>query len=720
MADEPIAKEGSEQPDNEIQNNITQTTLGEIVIAQTPCLNTIVDFQSLDAIIQLQKSLPPLTFDPDCTPKNFITYFANINAFKLEFDLDDSLLKFVKTIPTREYNSQEKCWYVQANTSVISSISLLIHHYHFIAYEAALNMIFQLYFHAIENKQDITLPLLESVKGNVELLNGKIAVRFHYDQTLVELMRSLNGKWHADTKSWLFALTSAQEVVAALPDFYISPAVSKSIDAQHQAIEASQAAYASLEITGLGGELRPFQKAGVAYALWAKQCFIADEPGLGKTIQALAIIHAAQAYPALIVCPASLKLNWQKEALHWLPDKKVTLIQGTSPQELLGDLLIINYDILIAHQDAFQHHNLKAIVLDESHAVKNYRAQRTKAAKEIAKNIEIRLCLTGTPVLNRPQELISQLQVLDRLDDIGGFNLFINQYCKATETKYGLDISGADNLEELNEKLRATCYIRRKKADVLSELPEKQRAVIPVEISNRKEYKRAEKDLTAWLREQVAKDVKFLMSIKHLSAKEQQNQKKKRADSAEEKAKRALQLVKVEALKQITAKGKLAAVEEWIESFLETGEKLVVFAYHIEIVQLLAKKFNAPSITGNTKLAVRQANVEKFQTDRETKLIILNLQAGGVGLTLTAASNVAFIELGWTPAVMDQATDRTHRIGQQNQVTAWYLLGVDTIDEQIDTLIECKRKVVNATTDGNLAIQDVSIINELIEHLLKK
>ena len=698
---------------------VLQNSSGHIKLVDSNSPDTSVPI----TIIQVQEAAQIGTTEPELDlPTGSISYITELNSFKVEFDYYELLVGIIKALPNRRFDPQEKRWYVNVHITAVVNLRLLIEKHCFGADEDVYSQLTKLETEATAKGQAIPLPLSQSLKGDVELQDGKIAVRFHYDPKLVQLMKKIGGgKWNPDTKSWIFALTSATQLIAALPDFYISPAITESINNQRQAVAASQAAQTALQVTGLGGELHPFQRAGVAYALWARQCFIADEPGLGKTIQALATIHAALAYPALVVCPASLKLNWEKEALHWLPEgKTVALIQGASHQKFIGDLLIINYEILGIHQKALQAYGLKAIVLDESQAVKNYRAQRTKTAKEIAENIEIRLCLTGTPVLNRPQELISQLQVLGRLDDVGGFNHFIHRYCNAKQTEYGWDLSGAANLEELNDKLRSTCYIRRKKADVLGELPAKQRAIIPVEISNRKEYKHAEKDLIAWLRARASEDKTFLISIKHLSPKEQKKLKQQRADSTEERARRALQLVRIEALKQLTAKGKLIAVQEWIESFLETGEKLLVFAYHNEIVEKLAKHFNAPSITGDTPFNMRQTTVENFQINTECKLLILNLQVGGVGLTLTAASNVAFVELGWTPAVMDQATDRTHRIGQQNQVTAWYLLAANTIDEQIDALIERKRLVVNATTDGNLHTSNVSILNELIEHLLQK
>ena len=175
-------------------------------------------------------------------------------------------------------------------------------------------------------------------------------------------------------------------------------------------------------------------------------------------------------------------------------------------------------------------------------------------------------------------------------------------------------------------------------------------------------------------------------------------------------AAKAEQLVRIEACKQAAARGKLAASKEWIENFLDSDEKLVVFASHIDIQESLANTFDgAAHIFGSDDALTRQQNVDRFQTDPECRLIVCSLQAGGVGITLTAASNVAFLEQGWTPAAMDQAEDRLHRIGQKDSVNAWYLLDMNTIDGQIWNLIEEKRNVTEQVTQ--------SILSTLLERI---
>jgi SNF2 family DNA or RNA helicase len=543
-------------------------------------------------------------------------------------------------------------------------------------------------------------------KPSVIDFNGKkFVLTFEYDRAVVDDIRRLPARYFDwDAKIWYANPTADNlaglESLAERHHFDITDSAKEKLQELQGAAaerkklaEKSRATDDQLHIEGLGGTLRPFQEAGVAYAVQTKSCFIADDMGLGKTVQALAAIHAQNAYPVIVVCPATLKLNWEREARKWLPGKSIE-VWASKGERKAADVVIVNYDIITKLFDeltALQH---KAIIFDESHFAKNSRAQRTKSALKLAKQCQVKLALTGTPVMNRPQELVSQLKVLGRLDDFGGFWPFVKRYCGAYSNGYGLQMDGADHLEELNEKLRGLCFIRREKSQVLTELPAKQRAMVPVELSNATEYAKAEADFLQWLFETESAE-------------------------AADKAMQAEQLVRIEKLKQLSARGKMEAVMAWVENFLESGQKLVLFAWHKEVVKELAERFNAPYIMGDVDMRRRQDAVDRFQNDQDCKLIVMNMQSGGVGLTLTAASNVAFIELGWNPATHDQAEDRCHRIGQEDSVTAWYFLGQGTIDNDIQDLIEKKRTIVQAAVDGK-APEGVSVLNELLERCQQK
>ena len=316
----------------------------------------------------------------------------------------------------------------------------------------------------------------------------------------------------------------------------------------------------------------------------------------------------------------------------------------------------------------------KALILDESHYVKNPGARRTKAALKLAGALPrdaLRLALTGTPVLNRPEELVAQLRVLDRLREFGSGARLSRRFRNA----------GSD--DRLHWNLRAHCYVRRTKQQVLPQLPSKRHDTVPVLLSNEHEYRLAEEDVIAWLQSQPL-DLRTL-------------------DAKVAAALRAEQLVRLNNLRQLAARGKLPTALAWIGDFMASGEPLVVFAEHIEIQKAVIERFpKAAHILGSDSTQVRQKAVDAFQDEDGPQLIVCSLKAASQGITLTRASNVAFLELDWTPARHDQAEDRLHRIGQDSAVTAWYLLAPDTIDETMAELLQRKRSLIDAVTDGKV------------------
>ena len=422
----------------------------------------------------------------------------------------------------------------------------------------------------------------------------------------------------------------------------------------------------------LGGELRPFQRAGVAYALEARRTFLADEQGLGKTVQALATIESDDGYPAVVVCPASLKLNWRREIEHWLPHRSVTVVSGTTAVAQAAEITVINYEIVHAHRTRLSLRRPRALVLDESHYIKNPRAKRTQAVRKLAETLSpdaLRLALTGTPVMNHAEELIAQLRVIGRLEDFGSGARFARRF------------QGIGAEERIHWHLRRSCFVRRLKADVLPQLPAKEHVVVPVALDNEREYRQAEKDVIAWLREQP-------LDLGEL-------------ESKVAAALRAERLAQLNVLKRLAARGKSGAALAWIDDFLASDEPLVVFCGNREVQELALNRFpDALHLVGSDSVEQREAAVRAFQEPDGPQLLVASTRIGGQGITLTRASNVAFLDLEWTPAMHDQAEDRCHRIGQRDAVTAWYLLAAETIDETMIELIARKRGIVGAVTDG--------------------
>ncbi len=457
-------------------------------------------------------------------------------------------------------------------------------------------------------------------------------------------------------------------------------------------VALSAATDAPLHVPGLGGELKPFQRAGVTYLLAQRRAFLADEQGLGKTIEALATLEADGAYPAVIVCPASLKLNWLRELEIWLPGRSAQVLAGTGAGGWVApaDITIVNYDIVAARLEQLRALQARALVLDESHYCKNAGAKRTQAVQRLAATVPpegLVLALTGTPVMNRPAELIAQLRILGRLRDFG------------SGMQFGARFRGNDAHLRLHWHLRARCFARRLKANVLPQLPAKTRAIVPVELDNEPEYRLAERDVVAWLQSQP-------LDLRELGAKVAA-------------ALRAERLVRLNALKLLAARGKLHAARAWIHDFCSSGERLVVFAHHREIQRAVLEQFpNALHILGGDSPSARDAALRAFQAPDSAgnQLIVCSIEVAGQGLTLTRSSNVVFLELDWTPARHDQAEDRCHRIGQQDAVNASYLLAAGTIDETISTLLERKRAVIGAVTDGREDDEE-GVIDALVREL---
>ena len=297
----------------------------------------------------------------------------------------------------------------------------------------------------------------------------------------------------------------------------------------------------------------------------------------------------------------------------------------------------------------------------------------------IAAGKEYVLELTGTPVVNNNVDLIQQLTIMDRLKDFGGYSKFMARYC-AGERK-------SSHLKELNYLLRKNCFFRRMKKDVLDQLPEKTRSYLVTDIDNRKEYEVAERDV-----------IKYLVQYK---------------DADDEKIQRAIRgavMVKMSILKQISAKGKVSGAVEFIHNTIDGGQKLIVFCFLKEVVAALKQEFrDAVTVTGDDNDRQKQWAVDRFQEDEQCRLIILNYRSGGTGLTLTAASNVLFVEFPWTYSDCCQAEDRAHRNGQKNAVTCTYLLGQDTIDEYMYNLIQSKKDIANGVTGTDDEVQEQKI-----------
>ena len=485
--------------------------------------------------------------------------------------------------------------------------------------------------------------MLDALLQEIEdiLTEGKVVIKydsywfylyFDYDIKLIEKVREIpRSRYSSILRAWSAPYESALEVLEFATD--IEAQVHKSceepfIEARkmYERVAASRATDSNFQVEGLGGELMPFQRAGVEYAVNAKRLFIADEMGLGKTFQVLAVIHKLNTSPAGFVCPASLKINWQREARKWLPkDKTVEVLRGRKGYVPTADIVIVNYDILDYWASLLD--GFKAVVFDESHYCKNPKAKRTKAAIALADKVqEPIMCLTGTPVLNNTSELTAQLRILGRLKEFGGASKFRDAY------------SGARHLPELNRRLRQSMYVRRRKIDVLTELPPKRWSDVIVEPSfeHMKKYREAESDLISYLARRAHESAEAAGANTY--------EAREAALIATIKAQAAEQLVAVNTLKRLAGEAKYSSAVEWIDNFLTSESKLIVFTWHKALANRIAEHYGAVKLTGDSTIEERTHSIDTFQTDPNCKVFVSTLKAGGIGITLTASSDVLFLE----------------------------------------------------------------------------
>jgi SWI/SNF-related matrix-associated actin-dependent regulator 1 of chromatin subfamily A len=560
------------------------------------------------------------------------------------------------------------------------------------------------------------------------IINNKVIVYTEYNDDINEkLWQKFMAKWNKDLQGKEISLDSINKIedFCKKNDFIFTrefyDAYERLQKEKEEKIADSKATDAYIDIPAPRGlTYLPFQKAGIAFANSRNgRVLIADEMGLGKTIQALGFLNLRQedAFPALVVCPATMKLVWQNEAEKWLtPSRQIQIIRGKNNTDINGQVVICNYDLLESHQESLKKKNFQTIIFDESHYIKNHKAQRTQSALAVAGTAKYALCLSGTPFLNRPIEGWTTIELLAK-DKFPDFWSYAKRYCNAHQVPIGRgrcvwDMNGASNLGELGEKLRMSIMVRRLKKDVLQELPAKQRTLIPIERersgSNSKEDKFIEK-------------LKNIVAMKK-EVKKEMTEEEKQAHMERLREEKSSILSEIELLKQEAVKEKLKFAVEFIRDTIEQ-KKLVVFAHHNFVIEKLMKEFpSAACIWGESSEKGRASAIERFQNDENCKLFVGSMHTASVGITLTAASDVVFLEFDWTPSIHMQAEDRCHRIGQKDSVNAYYLALNNSIDISIARILMKKQNIVDQILDEKEQekIRNVDMFDELIADLTKE
>ncbi|MHB1865609.1 MAG: DEAD/DEAH box helicase [Candidatus Saccharimonadales bacterium] len=503
-------------------------------------------------------------------------------------------------------------------------------------------------------------------------------------------------------------------------------ALSKATEVPQSVVDTNAGPSKSVEVPDLpkpeGLEYLPFQKSGIQFGVDHPNVLIADDMGLGKTVQAIGIYNADPSIRnVLIVCPASLTLNWKREFEKWGLRKPVVKIATSSHVPRSANVIVFNYDIAQKIRPQIDEMEWDLFISDESHMLKNGKAIRTltilggkkvetienpnprmKPRKRVTRFSPItarrRAFLTGTPILNRPVELWTLIHALDP-DGLGSdWVEYVQRYCQGHKTKFGWDVSGSSNLEELQERLRSTFMIRRLKEDVLTELPGKRRVVLEIPATGTvvrivEEEKRKADSLNEKI-EQI--------TAQAMMADAEGNEIAFRAAVRELRGAESLAFDEMSRIRHETAIAKIPHMIEHIDDSLETSPKIIVFAHHTDVIDALAKQYGTQcvTLTGQHSVTRRQAAVDRFQGDPSCRLIIAQIIAGGVGWTLTASSHVIFCELDWRPGIISQAEDRANRIGQKNMVLVQHLVFEGSIDAVMAQKIISKQEVISTALDA--------------------
>jgi SWI/SNF-related matrix-associated actin-dependent regulator 1 of chromatin subfamily A len=543
-----------------------------------------------------------------------------------------------------------------------------------------------------------------------------------YDERLVA--KNANFRWEPISKLWYSEnIINAAKLVQYADDSCKEELVDI-VNSVKDAVSASRATTSTIQIpVPVGQELMEFQKAGVEYCINHNRTLLADAMGTGKTPTSICVINYLNPKNVLIVCPASIKMNWWRELQAWVVgDYTFSILEGSAPDP--ADIQIVNYDILGKHpellfkdtsfllKDTYETRNelirkrkdllvkYDLIIVDEAHYCKSSKAQRTKYLMQLVKYCGSRLILmSGTAIVNKPIELFTLLRMLGH-DLSKNYMTYTKKYCGAYDNGFGRVVDGASNLTELSTILRSTVMIRRTKEEVLTELPDKTKQIITLPGGPTDKEKNAI-DSYQKKKSQLLAEVVMAKS----TSREELNK-------AISKLKSELKIAfeEMSAVRHDSALAKMKESLIHIKNVLDNIDKLVIFAHHHDVIDMLMeelKGYGVVKLDGLCSNEQKQDAIDTFQSDPNVRVFIGSIRAAGVGITLTAASTCILLEFDWSPGVMEQCVDRLHRISQKNAVLVQYLVVDGTIDARMAQVANDKANVIDQVMDGE--------INEYIE-----
>lgn len=539
-----------------------------------------------------------------------------------------------------------------------------------------------------------------------------------YNPVLVNYCRFLKDtfgwkefSWDSDIKVWRFNDPSIIMLLADKFEEMNIDEVEEDVKKQEQkekeekiksknAQRIKEATKSNLEIKGIKGELYEYQKLGIEFFINSGgRALLADSPGVGKSAQALGYIVKNGFKRNLIICPASVKFSWENEIHKWTNLKSFIIDSKTDLKDIPFDVqcVIINYDILKKFHNEFKKYKWDCLVADEVQLVKNPSAKRSKVIKSIASDIQHIIMLTGSPIINRPIEMFNMLNIIDS-KEWNNYYSYATKYCAGRQGRWGFEAKGASNLEELNERI-SKYFLRRTKEEVLKELPAKNFINVPMTLSKeeRKQYDLVESDL-----------IKYLKSYK-----------KEKTDKEIKKSLQAEKLVKLNLLREINTMGKIPIIKELINSIIDAGEKVLVFSsFNAPLKEMYYEYDNSVLLLGETPVDERGDIVKDFQENPNTKIFFGGIKSAGVGITLTAASNVIICDQPWTPADLEQSINRAHRPGADYQsLNIYQIISKDSIDGFMIKMLNKKQEIIDQIIEGKKVDRKNKVIDNYIKSL---
>jgi SWI/SNF-related matrix-associated actin-dependent regulator of chromatin subfamily A-like protein 1 len=439
------------------------------------------------------------------------------------------------------------------------------------------------------------------------------------------------------------------------------------------------------------------QKIAIESLLKNKKFILADDMGLGKTTSTIIAALETGAKKILIICPATLKINWERE--FWLYSKKKTYVCDGKNFSTEADIVIMNYDIIKNFHDTksdegslILNSKFDLVIIDEAHYIQNVQAQRTKLINDLVKTIDRLWLLTGTPMTSRPINYFNLLSLVDS-PVAKNWMAYVVRYCSGYQFKVGQrkvwNVMGASNLEELRDRTSPT-VLRRLKEDVL-DLPDK--IITPVYLRLRsKKYEEVMGDYYNWYER-----------------------------NPEESKNLSIQFTKLTEVRQVIAEEKTQHTIELAENFIEQGKKVIIFCNFTKSLETIVEHFgkSAVRLDGQMSKIQRQDAVDRFQEDEKVNVFVGNIKAAGVGITLTAGEAVIMNDLSFLPSDHSQAEDRAYRYGQKNNVLVYYPIFDNTIEGIIYDILNAKKRIIS-TVMGDIQQDDTNIVEEILKSISQR